>query len=173
MSDATDACRIRVEQFMRRELAQWDGLPNGCFEQEIQRWLQLRPGVGIAHLGSDVVEYRFRAVADAAGFHDPVRFYFLGAELSLIRTGVWSFDRAECERLLQHLGEAPNRLGLIFGMGTIPEGEWVYASLGLTLGVIPETGIITSVSAYQPCSIDAYRRRLHDIQQAREFRLRG
>jgi hypothetical protein len=169
MSTATDVCRIRLERFMRRELADWDGLPQECSERDLEQWLPLRPGEGIVHLGSDIVEYRFRVAADTVGFPEPVRFHFSGGALSLIRTGIWSFDRAECERLLQHLGPPSERLSLMFGMGTIPDGEWVYAAIGLNLGVIPETGLIASVSAYQPCDIDVYLRRFQEIQPVREF----
>lgn len=52
----------------------------------------------------------------------------------------------------------------------IPEGEWVYAPRRLSLGVIAETGLIASVSAYQPCSFNDYLRYFHDLEPVREFR---
>ncbi|MUL63096.1 hypothetical protein BOO86_01355 [Mycobacterium sp. CBMA 234] len=155
---------------MRRELASWDGLPAGCLEHDIEEWLPLRPGDGIAHFGSGITEYRFRVAAETADFPEPVRLYLCDDELMLIRTGVWSFDRDECVRLLDQFGNPPDRADLIFGMGVIPGGEWVYAAKGLALGVVPETGVIASVSAYKPCTVNFYLQNFHDIERAREFR---
>jgi hypothetical protein len=168
VSAATDVCKGRLEQLLRRELAGWEGLPEGCAEQDVARWLPLRPGEGIAHLGTEMVEYRFR-VAEAAGFTEPVRLHFRDGALCLVRTGLWSTDRTECGRLLRDLGDPPDRLNLVFGMGMIADGEWVYAARGLTLGVIPDTGLIASVAAYRPCSVNTYRRCFHDGEPAREF----
>ena len=163
-----DAHKDRLERFLRRDLKDWEGLEEGCSEEEAERWLPLRPGEGSARLGSENVRYRFRAV-DATGFHEPPRLHFRDGELRLVRTGLWSTDRAECQRLLRDLGDPPDRTSLMFGMGEIADGEWVYAARGLALGVIPDTGLIASVSAYPPCSMDIYIRRLHDRQPAREF----
>jgi hypothetical protein len=164
----TNVCKDRLDQFLRRELATLEGLPTTCTEQDVARSRPLRPGEGIAYLGSERVEYRFRVV-EAVGFIEPVRLYFGGAALCLVRTGLWSTDRAECERLLRDLGDPQDRLNLAFGMGMIADGEWVYAARGLTLGVIPDTGLIASVAAYPPCSVDKYRRYFYDGEPAREF----
>ena len=163
-----DVCKGRLEQFLRRELAGWEGLSEGCAEQDVARWLPLRPSEGIAHLGSEMVEYRFR-VAVAVGFTEPLRLHFRNGVLWLVRTGLWSTDRTECRRLLRDLGDPSDRLNLVFGMGIIADGEWVYAARGLTLGVIPDTGLIASVSAYGPCSVNTYRRCFHDGEPVREF----
>jgi hypothetical protein len=164
----TNVCKDRLEQFLRRELAGWEGLPKKCAEQDVARSLPLRPGEGIAYLGSERVEYRFRVV-EAVGFIEPVRLYFREGALCLVRTGLWSTERAECERLLRDLGDPQDRLNLVFGMGMIADGEWVYAARGLTLGVIPDTGLIAGVAAYRPCSVDKYRRCFYDGEPAREF----
>jgi hypothetical protein len=163
-----DPRRSRIEQFLRRDLADWVGLPEGCSEENLERWLSLRPGEGIVQLGTEIVTYRFRVV-EAAGFAEPVRLHFREGELRLIRTGLWSKDRRECEQMLRDLGDPPGRADLMFGMGMIADGEWVYAARGLTVGVIPETGLIASVSAYQPCSADVYLQRFHDRRPTREF----
>jgi hypothetical protein len=168
MSAATEACKDRLEQFLRRNLAGWQGLPADCAELDIAQWLPLRPGEGITHLGSETIEYRFR-VAEAPGFTAPPRLHFRDGVLFLVRTGLWSTDRTECTRLLRDLGEPPDRLDLVFGTGLIANGEWVYAASGLSLGVIPDTGLIASVNAFVPCSVDVYRRRFHDPEPAREF----
>lgn len=168
MSPAADLCQGRIEQLLRRELAGWEGLPQACAEQDIARWLPLRSGEGIVHLGSELVQYRFRAV-EAAGFTEPVRLHFRDRALCLVRTGLWSTDRAECERLLRDLGAPPDRLNLVFGMGIIADGEWVYPARGLALGVIPDTGLIASLAAFPPCSLNTYRRCFHDAEPAREF----
>jgi hypothetical protein len=168
MSEAANACKGRLEQFLRRELAGWHGLPEGCVAEDLPSWVKLRSGEGLAHFGSEIVEYRFR-VAEAAGFAEPVRLYFRDGVLCLIRTGLWSTDWSVCERLLRELGDPPDRLDLVFGMGFIAGGERVYATRGLMLGAIPDTGLIANVAGYPPCTLDVYRRRYRDAEPAREF----
>ncbi|HLY03054.1 MAG TPA: hypothetical protein VKR56_11255 [Candidatus Cybelea sp.] len=165
------ACKYRLEQLLRKELADWQGLPEACAEEDVARSFPLRPGEGIAHFGSELVEYRFRVI-ESAGFTEPVRLYFRDATLRLVRTGLWSTDRAECAQLLRDLGDPPDRLDLTFDVRTIAGGEWVYAARGLTLGVIPDTGLIAAMAAYPPCSIKAYRQSFYDVEPVREFRSR-
>ena len=172
MSRPTNECQRRLGQFLRKELAGWMGLPVGCTAQAVAGWLPIRPGEGTANLGGDLVAYRFRAL-EAAGFTEPVRLYFHEGNLALVRSGLWSADRDECARLVKDQGEPPDRLSLVFGMGTIADGEWVYAARGLTLAVIPATGLIAGVYVYPPCDFDTYRRRLHHNQPARELPKRG
>ena len=167
MSADLSPCRSRLEQFLRRDLEGWNGLPHGCAEQEISRWLPLREGEGIVHLGVEMIGYRFR-VAETVGFGEPVRLYFQDGTLSLVRTGLWSVDRADCDRLLQVLGEPDARLDLMFGIRLIEAGEWVYATRGLTLGVIPDTGLLATVSVFPPCGVAAYRRRFWDSEPVGE-----
>jgi len=163
-----DGRKDRLEQFLRRDLAGWKGLLAGCTEQEIARWLPLRPGEGTARLGTDRVEYRFRSI-EAPGFTEPLRLHFRDGTLRLARTGLWSTDRTECERLLKDLGEPPDRLDLIFGTDVIANGEWVYASRGLTLAVIPATGLIASAAAFQPCTVRTYQQWLRSDEPMREL----
>jgi len=66
MSESANACKGRLEQFLQRELAGWNGLPEGCVLEDLPRWLKLRSGEGLAHFGSDIVEYRFRVAEPAA-----------------------------------------------------------------------------------------------------------
>jgi hypothetical protein len=157
-----------LEQFIRRDLVGWMGLSGTCAEPDVARWLPLREGEGVVRLGSEMIDYRLR-VTEATAFAEPVRLLFRDATLCLVRTGMLSTDRAECERLLRDLGDPPDRLDLVFGMGIVANGEWVYAARGLTLGVIPETGLIASVAAYWPSSPDSYRRYFHNSEPAREF----
>jgi len=88
---------------------------------------------GLVRLGSEKVEYRVR-LTDADAYPEPVRLMSPDEALCLVRTGLFSADRAECERVLRELGDPPDRLDLVFGVGTIADGEWVYAARGLTLG---------------------------------------
>lgn len=168
MNALTGVCKHRLEQFLRRDLSEWTGVPEACSEADVVNWLNPRPGEGLTHLGTDVIPYRFR-VTEAAGFDEPIRVYFRDGALSLVRTGLWSSDREECDRVLKELGEPQARLDLVFGTGVIAGGEWVYAKRGLTVAVSPERGWITSASGYPPCSMDVYLRCLHDHEPVREF----
>lgn len=48
-------------------------------------------------------------------------------------------------------------------------GEWLYPARGLTVAVLPGTGLIAFVAAYRPASMDTYRRCFHDSSLMREF----
>jgi hypothetical protein len=168
MTEAANACKGRLEQFFRRELAGWHGLPQQCVAEDLPNSVKLRSGEGLAHFGTAIVEYRFR-VADTAGFTEPVRLYFGDGALRLIRTGLWSTDRSVCQGLLRELGDPPDRLDLTFGMGVVARAEWVYATRGLMLAVVSNTGLIANVAGYPPCTLEVYRRRYRDAEPAREF----
>jgi hypothetical protein len=168
MSEAANACKVRLAQFFRRELAGWHGLPQQCVAEDLPDSVTLRSGEGLAHFGTDVVEYRFR-VAETASFTEPVQLYFDGGTLCLIRTGLWSTDRSVCQRLLRELGDPPDRLDLTLGMRVVARAEWVYATRGLMLAVLSDTGLIASVAGYPPCTLDVYRRCYRDADPAREF----
>ena len=106
MNAEADTCKEHLEQFMRRDLAGWMGLSGQCAEHDVARWLPLREGEGVARLGSDMIEYRFR-VTEAGGYAEPVRLMFHDAALCLVRTGLLSTKRTECQRLLHDLGDPP------------------------------------------------------------------
>jgi hypothetical protein len=169
MIEANQSCKARLRQFLRNELADWSGLPSNCAETDVVQWVSTHPGEGVAHLGSEAIEYRFRAVQppepDAV-----VRLYFRDAVLHLVRTDYGSADRAVHARLLKSLEEPAERLDLAFGTGLIGNGAWIYPARGLMLGVVPDTQQIVRAMAYAPCTVETYRLRLHDAAKAREFR---
>jgi hypothetical protein len=168
VSATPSGCRGTLARILRRDLAGWEGLPDGCTERGIARWLPLRAGEGIAHLGSERVEYRFRA-AETSGFSETVRLYFRDGTLRLVRTGLWSTEQVECDRVLRELGDPQDRLDLLFGVQSITDGEWIYPSRGLSVAVLPGTRLIADLAAYQPSTVDTFRRCLHECSPPREF----
>jgi hypothetical protein len=173
MSTTPGLCKVQLDLLLLgRDLDGWKGLPEGCSEDDLARWFSLRPGEGMVYLGSEMVAYRFR-MADVQGLAEPVQLCFQGETLHLVRTGPWPADPAACRRLLQRLGEPDDRLDLVFGMGTIAAGEWVYAARGLAVGVVPETGVIVGVTGCRACDVATYRRCFHHCEPPREFRAPG
>lgn len=168
MSVSPQSCQHQLAYILSRDLNAW-GLTDGCTEQSVAQWLPLLAGEGIAHLGTEMVEYRFR-VAEAPGFSESLRLYFRHDTLRMVRTGLWSTDRVQTDRMLRNLGDPDDRLDLVFGVQSIAGGEWVYASRGLSVAVVPDTGVIVDVAAYQPSSVDTFQRWLNDCSPPREFR---
>jgi hypothetical protein len=163
-------CRETIDTFLRRDLGAWRGLATGCREDALG-WLAFRDGEGRAVFGAAHVDYVFRMLAHP-GFETPVAFYFRAGTLAIVATEYWSFDVAECAALLRELGAPAHRLDLPWGHATIAGGAWAYVERGLTLGVIPATGLIAKAIAYPPCALADYAARYHPALTAREFRAR-
>jgi hypothetical protein len=142
-----DACRTAVTQFFARDLRGWSGLVEGCPQTDVLTWFRPLEGAGTARLGTDDIDYTVRAV-EADGFNEPVMMHFRDEVLALMRTEYWSFHAFECAALLESLGEPSARADLVWRERVHMGAEWVYAERGLTLGVVPQTGLIVTVSAY-------------------------
>lgn len=172
MTDVRERCKGQLARFVRRELAGWTGLPAECTEREIDSWLHFREGEAVARFGSQAVEYRVRVVG-AAAYSEPVRFFFRHQTLAFARTGMFSFDAAECGRLLGDLGDPEDRLDLFFDVGVVAGGEWVYGARGLAIGVIADTGLIATITVFPPTTVAAYRRLIRNARPPREFPVGG
>jgi hypothetical protein len=161
-------CRKNIQQFLDRNLKQWNGLISGCQESTLQTWLPFNPGEGRTHLGAELVTYRFRLLS-SPGFGAGVRFYFDQNLLALMGTEYWSFDRQECVKLVQQLGEPAYRLDLYWRNLQVEAGEFVYPDRGVSLGIIPDTQLIVSVAVYPPCTLNDYKAKYYNNTPVREF----
>ena len=57
-------CKQRIEEFLRRDLGHWAGLPAGCGEGDVTSWLPFLEGSGVDRRGAEGVEYTFRVLPD-------------------------------------------------------------------------------------------------------------
>ena len=171
MKDIPAPCEEAISRLLRHCLSDWAGLPQDCPEATLLNALPLSQGIGLARLGVDVIEYRFRAIA-APDFTEPVRLYFLSGMLRLVRTGLWSADPNVSASLLNDFGTPEARLDLTLDVTIQPGSALLYPSRGLMLGVVPATGLIATVEAFQPCTMNHYRRQLYNAEPPREFPLR-
>lgn len=69
------------------------------------------------------------------------------------------------------LGEPDARLDIAYGLVTVPGGEWLYASRGLSLVV--QSGLVRHVMGFAPCGVAAYVRALRIGFGTRRLPLRG
>jgi hypothetical protein len=164
-------CREQIEQFLQRNLWHWTGLDAGCRKSDVTTWLPFQEGEGVVRLGTRKVEYTFRALQHR-GFTEGVFFYFDRDTLSAIATEYWSFDRDTCAALLEQQGEPPHRLDFYWRDQKVDNGESVYPERGITVGVVPESGVIAKVMVYPSCSLETYRERYYETELARELRER-
>jgi hypothetical protein len=95
--------------------------------------------------------------------------HFRDGDLAAIRTEYWSFDAFECAALLESLGEPQHRLDLLWLDQVHADGEWVYSERGLTLGVVPQSGLIVTASVYPALDQAAYLANFAKVRPGREF----
>jgi len=161
-------CEQNISQFLFRHIDQWTGLSANCAKSEIIALYSFNEGEGVVHSGVKNVEYQFRSLP-FNGFSEQVYFYFFRDLLSHISTEFWSYDRRECADILQQLGEPPHRLNFAWKAQTIADGELLYPDKGIAIGVIPDTGLIASVTVFSPCTENSYKENYWNRQHSREF----
>jgi hypothetical protein len=150
------------------QICEWTGIRPDCTESEITAAFSFNAGEGVAHCGTEHIEYRFRSLP-AEGFSEGVFFYFVGHCLSHISADYWSFDRRECSNIFRCLGVPSFRLRFAWKMQNIEGGEMLYPNNGIALGILQETGLIAMVRVFPRCSPETYQEKYWNILRAREF----
>ncbi|SRR5260221_9694316 len=162
-------CEQNIRQFLFRHIDQWTGLSADCKKSEIIALYPFNEGEGVTHFGVKNVEYQFRSLP-FRGFSEAVFFYFVrDLLLSHIATEFWSFDRRECAEILRHIGEPTYRLDFAWKDRTIADGELLYPDKGISIGVIPDTGLIGLVTVFAPCTETVYKEQYWNTKHSREF----
>ena len=169
MSAETDRCRGRLELFLRRELASWDGAAGGVHRAGCRAVAAAAyPARGsrtlaAKGLSTGIAWRRWPASPNRCSCTSATRFFASFGPGYGPSTGPRANDwcRTSAIRRTDSIWD----LGWEWSAG----GEWVYAARGLMLGVISDTGLIARVACYRPCSVATYRRCLHHAEPAREF----
>ena len=136
------------------DLLGWDGLPRGCAPHELfgdlsddtSAWAQ-RP------LGEEFERAAF-AVLDLPGYYRPTVSVREGAVV--LFDGMNPKLRGGFARLASDLGAPPVRRGYSHGTLAIADGEWIYATRGLTLFVNTTAETALHVALYAPTTTEAY-----------------
>jgi hypothetical protein len=148
-------CRRAVEQYFARDLRGWSGLAPDCGADDALAGFGAHLTSIAVRLGTADVEYQTTSVV-TAGMNEPVIAHIRDGQLVLLRTEYWSFDSFECAALLESLGEPSERADLVWRERLVADGEWLYSDRGLALGVLPETSLIVTASAYVPTPATDY-----------------
>lgn len=167
-----NACEENLRQFLSRRIEQWTGLNTNCEKSEVLALFAFNEGEGVAHYGTNNVEYQFRALR-YEGFFEQVYFYFSGDQLSHIAAEFWSFDSQVCADILRHLGEPTDRVDFAWKERIIAGSEMLYSDRGLAVGLVPDTNLFGLVTVFPPCSVNVYRENYWNTKLAREFRAKG
>lgn len=69
----------------------------------------------------------------------------------------------------EQLGEPAHRLDFHWKNQKFSASEFVYTGKGISLSIIPETGVIASVQVFPPCAIEIYESRYYNSSPVREF----
>ncbi|PSL44803.1 hypothetical protein CLV51_105175 [Chitinophaga niastensis] len=161
-------CQQTINSFINREIGDWEGLPADCEEQALKELYPLSEVAGVYTVGKAQRQYTFRTMT-MKGFESPVFFYFAGTKLSMITTEYWSFNAEECRHIYIKSGMPFSRLDFYWGNEILADAEWVYPEKGITLCVIPETGLLVKVIVYPACSLEVYKSTYYHTTSGREF----
>lgn len=164
-----NSCKQNIEEFLNRNIGSWTGLKGHCQQSDVTTWFAFNEGEGVIYFGADQVAYTFRSL-QSAHFTAGVFFYFNEARLHFIATEYWSFEPQECAELLQQLGAPAHQLDFYWRDKIIENGEWLYLSKGIAVGVIPATQLIAWMMVFPPCTLSYYQANYYNTSLAREFR---
>jgi hypothetical protein len=148
-----------LQVFARRDIVAFAGLAHPTTLDDVaavfdldRSWHRQEP-LGSERRGVDWF------AAGAAGFGRGIRVFASdGAVVLLDAPDVDLSDRPP--GLPDMPGEPDARLDTYLGMSRIAGGEWVYARRGLTLCIIPESGVLFRLLAFAPTDLETYSRRL-------------
>lgn len=161
-------CKISVDLFLNKEIKKWTGLPNTCSEQNIRLNYLSNGAEGTIYAGEAKVKYNF-GVKQHSGFPSGVNFFFSNEMLEIITAEYWSMDTSECREICYALGEPDTKVKFYWRDVVKEKSEWVYHSKGITLDIVPETGVLARVIVYPPCSFESYKQKYYFTDLAREF----
>lgn len=158
---------MTLDGYLGRNPEQWHGF-TALREDELEKHYHFAEGVGRTVRGQEMVEYSFRALHEAS-FDHPFLFHFRESRLAFIENDFWSLDQAVCREVVDRLGEPGERLDAYLRFDLVAKADWIYPQKGLSLCVMPETGLIARWTAFSPNPIDYYCNAIRPISLAREF----
>ena len=153
-------CKNAVDILLRKQIDQWAGLPAACKKTDLEANFVFLEGAGTLFTGTETIKYAYTALQHDK-FESAVLFNFFDEKLCFITTEYWSFSVEECNDIVDKFQHPEHHLDFYWKSQCIKHGEWVYADRGITLCIIPETGLIVKVIVYPVCDIDYYKRKYY------------
>jgi hypothetical protein len=163
-------CKRSIDTYLKRDIAAWRGLPDGCNRPELLSSFHFNEGQLSTRLGEQPFEYTSHSLCHPA-FAQPIFFAFDRDQLRCISSDFWSLDPELCQITLRTLGQPLHRLDAIFRGTQLPDADWIYPDRGLALCVNPDTHLIARLQGFSPCSLEIYRARFRPMERLREFPL--
>lgn len=146
-------CQSAIRKFGERDLRGWAGLPEDCsFEQITAVFPLANEGVGISRLGETKKQFHLTLVN---GYAHPVRAWIDGSRVLLLDTRLPVLATG-LDELEKSLGEPDIKLDYDWGTLKLDGGEWVYASRGLALFVVPSNRNLAHLAVFPATSTEEY-----------------
>jgi hypothetical protein len=161
-----DSCEEALSAFARRQYGDWKGLPACTLAQLTASFPLLNQGIGTGRLFDRPAEYRMVTVE---GYPRPVRAWFSGDRLALLDAEYPDASKtlaADFERL----GEPELKLDSHWDIHLLAQGEWIWASRGLSALVNPGNRVVLRIRAFAPVSLEQYQKYLRIESRSIEFR---
>jgi hypothetical protein len=168
MMNNKDSCKKAINRFLLKQVDRWTGLPDACKRADLEANFVFQEGTGTLYAGMETIKYSYTALKHE-GFESSVFFNFSDDRLCFITTEYWSFSVAVCNDIIDKVEQPEHHLDFYWRNQCIKDGEWVYPHKGITLCIIPETGLIAKVIVYPICDIDLYKRKYYHEDQGEEF----
>jgi hypothetical protein len=162
-----DTCQEAIDQFLRKDFATWRGLPRECDLERISTVLTLGEGTRRLDLGREHRPSQVR-VARVDGYEEPLEVCHRDGQIAKISV---RFPKlGDVAAALAGLGEPDAKLGYYYSSVPVlhEDGEWVYASKGITLFMSSDKRNVVALSVYAPTTVAAYERELHYVEAPRE-----
>lgn len=161
-------CKRVVDHFIEGKIKDWKGMPPDCSEEEIKLMYAFNEGEGVVYFGDERIKYTFR-VLNRQGFEQGINFCFTEGKLTILFAEFSSFMLQQFQEISNAIGQPSFKTNFYLRDEIIKNGEWVYPAKGITVCIIPETGVLAKIIVYPTCSIESYWEKHYHSQPAKEF----
>lgn len=163
-----DICQEAIQQILRKDFVTWRGLPRECELERVSALMSLGEDTRRLDLGQER-RPTYARVAKVDAYEEPLEGWHREGRVAQI--SVRFPGLSDVAALLAALGEPDAKLGCYYsGVPVLDEeGEWVYAGRGITLFMSSDRSNVIALSVYEPTTVAAYERELHDVEEPREL----
>ena len=159
MSEAVAICVLALKALTWPALDNWKGLPGDCTLDAVGQVFTVPPGDwrGSGYLGEKPRELSWLTVGGDT-FPGSVRVWLDRNHVVLMDAEILG-EASDLDALVKKLGAPAVRLDAYFGNAPMPNGEWVYPHIGLTLFVEPDNHNLLRIAVYPATTVEEYRKK--------------
>ena len=163
MSEAVAICVLALKALTWPDLHQWKGLPGDCTLDAVRNVFTVPPGGwrGSGYVGEEPRELSWLSVT-GGNFPRSVRVWLDGNHVVLLDAEILG-KASDLNTLVKKLSAPAVKLDSYFGNAPMPNSEWVYPQIGLTLFVEPDNHNLLRVVVYPATTVEDYRKKFRMV----------